>query len=99
MSTLARAIANDPVIILADGKRPTGCECGQEMIDLLVHLKTLENITVISAMTMKMLDVSDRILWITTDGWTGWRSVDLQIKVGNIDGSQMISERYCLFEF
>ncbi len=63
---IARAIANDPVIILAD--EPTAnldVKTGEEMIQLLVKLKSTEGITVISAThDMKMLDVSDRILWI-----------------------------------
>ncbi len=63
---IARAIANDPVIILAD--EPTGnldVQTGQEIIDLLSRLKEEHNITVISAThDMKMLDASDRILWI-----------------------------------
>jgi putative ABC transport system ATP-binding protein len=63
---VARAIANDPVIILAD--EPTAnldVRTGHEMIELLVKLKQEDNVTVISAThDMKMLDVSDRILWI-----------------------------------
>ncbi|MCF7854868.1 MAG: ABC transporter ATP-binding protein [Candidatus Pacebacteria bacterium] len=63
---VARALANDPVIILAD--EPTAnldVKTGEEIIDLLCELKTERGITVISAThDMKMLDVSDRILWI-----------------------------------
>jgi len=63
---VARAIANDPVILLAD--EPTAnldVETGQEIIDLLCKLKEERGMTVISAThDMKMLDVSDRILWI-----------------------------------
>ena len=63
---VARALANDPVIILAD--EPTGnldVKTGEEIIQLLVKLKTESAITIISAThDMKMLDVSDRILWI-----------------------------------
>lgn len=63
---VARALANDPVIILAD--EPTGnldVKTGEEIIQLLVKLKTESSITIISAThDMKMLDVSDRILWI-----------------------------------
>ena len=63
---VARAIANDPVIVLAD--EPTAnldIHTGKEMIDLLRQLKEEDNVTVISAThDMKMLDVSDRILWI-----------------------------------
>jgi putative ABC transport system ATP-binding protein len=63
---VARAMANDPVIILAD--EPTAnldVHTGKEMIDLLLQLKEEDNVTIISAThDMKMLDVSDRILWI-----------------------------------
>ncbi|OGV66251.1 MAG: ABC transporter [Lentisphaerae bacterium RIFOXYB12_FULL_65_16] len=63
---IARAIANDPVIILAD--EPTAnldVHTGEEIIELLCRLKAERGVTVISAThDMKMLDVSDRILWV-----------------------------------
>ncbi len=63
---IGRAIANDPVIILAD--EPTAnldVHTGEEIIDLLNRLRRERGITVISAThDMKMLDVSSRILWI-----------------------------------
>jgi putative ABC transport system ATP-binding protein len=63
---VARALANDPVIILAD--EPTAnldVDTGAEMIRLLRDLQEERGITVISAThDMKMLDVSTRILWI-----------------------------------
>jgi len=78
---VARAFANDPVIILAD--EPTAnldVHTGHEMIELLVQLKESEGVTVISAThDMKMLDVSDRILWIR-DG-----KVDRLEERGNLD--------------
>lgn len=84
---VARAIANDPVIILAD--EPTGnldIKTGKEIIDLMVQLKEEDGVTIISAThDMKMLDVSDRILWIR-DGKV-LRLVerkDLDIKIGHI---------------
>ncbi len=89
---VARAIANDPVIILAD--EPTAnldVRTGSEMIELLVHLKNTENITVISAThDMKMLDVSDRILWIR-DGKSERieERKNLKIQIGGIDGEQV----------
>ena len=63
---VARAIANSPVIILAD--EPTAnldVKTGREMIELLVQLQKEDRVTVIAAThDHKMLDVSDRILWI-----------------------------------
>ncbi len=85
---VARAIANDPVIILAD--EPTAnldVNTGREMIELLVHLKETEGITIISAThDMKMLDVSDRILWIR-DGQIDRleERKNLNIRIGAID--------------
>ena len=87
---VARAFANDPVIILAD--EPTAnldVATGHEMIELLVQLKETEGVTIISAThDMKMLDVSDRILWIR-DGRVDRLEErrDLDIRVGRIGGS------------
>lgn len=89
---VARAIANDPVIILAD--EPTAnldVNTGREMIELLVHLKETEGITIISAThDMKMLDVSDRILWIR-DGQIDRleERKNLNIRVGAIDAHEV----------
>lgn len=66
----ARALANNPSIILAD--EPTGnldLKTGKEIIDLLKKLNKDNNVTVISAThDLKMLDISDRIVWIR-DGY------------------------------
>ncbi len=86
---VARAIANDPVIILAD--EPTAnldVKTGEEIIELLCRLKDERGITIISAThDMKMLDVSDRILWIR-DGCIHRLEErhNLDINVGGIDG-------------
>ena len=85
---IARAMANDPVIILAD--EPTAnldVRTGEEIIELLCRLKEERGITVISAThDMKMLDVSDRILWIR-DGRIQRleKRENLNISVGGID--------------
>ncbi|MDK2970629.1 MAG: putative transport system ATP-binding protein [Candidatus Sumerlaeota bacterium] len=63
---IARAMANDPAIILAD--EPTANldqKTGEEMIELLAYLKQTFAVTIISAThDLKMLQRSDRILWI-----------------------------------
>jgi putative ABC transport system ATP-binding protein len=63
---IARSLANDPAIILAD--EPTAnldSVTGLEIIQLLVDLKQKKGVTVISAThDHEMLAISDRVLWI-----------------------------------
>ncbi len=63
---VARALANDPAIILAD--EPTGnldLTTGEDIIDLLKELSTNRDVTIISAThDYKMLSVSDQVVWI-----------------------------------
>ncbi|MEW5736414.1 MAG: ABC transporter ATP-binding protein [Thermodesulfobacteriota bacterium] len=63
---IARSLANDPAIVLAD--EPTGnldLSTGEEIIELLKHLSEERQVTVISAThDFKMLNVSDRVVWI-----------------------------------
>ncbi|OPX32647.1 MAG: ABC transporter [Candidatus Latescibacteria bacterium 4484_181] len=86
---VARAMANDPAIILAD--EPTGnldLATGREIIELLRELSEESNVTIISAThDMKMLDVSDRVVWLR-DGKVERveRREDIRISVGTIEG-------------
>jgi len=63
---IARSLANDPAIVLAD--EPTGnldLRTGREIISLLRELNRKNGVTIISAThDLKMIDVSDRIFWI-----------------------------------
>lgn len=83
----ARALANDPAIILAD--EPTGnldLKTGEEIINLLQELKETHGVTIVSAThDMKMLSVSDRVVWIR-DGVCDRieERADLDIQVGEI---------------
>ncbi|HIE09865.1 MAG TPA: ABC transporter ATP-binding protein [Armatimonadetes bacterium] len=88
---IARALANDPAIILAD--EPTGnldLRTGREIIKLLKELNERQGVTVISAThDLKMLDVSDRIIWIR-DGKIE-RIEDrskVQLRVGEVEGEE-----------
>lgn len=84
---IARAFANDPAIILAD--EPTGnldLNTGKQIIELLRQMNRERQVTVISAThDFKMLDVSDRIIWIR-DGQVDRieRREDVKIATGDI---------------
>jgi len=86
---IARSLANDPAIILAD--EPTGnldLSTGEEIIDLLQTLSSERGVTIISAThDYKMLNVSDRVIWIE-DGKVGKieSREELNISVGTISG-------------
>ena len=84
---IARAFSNDPSIILAD--EPTGnldLTTGTLIIELLRQLNKERGATIISAThDHKMLNVSDRIIWIR-DGQVDKieRREDLKIEIGSI---------------
>ncbi len=86
---VARALANDPAIVLAD--EPTGnldLKTGKEIISLLKTMNREKQVTIISAThDLKMIDVSDRIFWIR-DGRIERveRRADVSIEVGEIEG-------------
>ena len=86
---VARALANDPAIILAD--EPTGnldLKTGAEIIALLASLKEDTDATIISAThDHKMLATSDRVVYLTDGQITQIRKrEDMDIRVGTIEG-------------
>ena len=87
---VARALANDPAIILAD--EPTANldqKTGQEIIELLSELCKTQGVTVITAThDFKMLKASDRIVWIKGGNVDKVEDVaNLNISVGGVDES------------
>ena len=88
---IARSLANDPAIVLAD--EPTGnldLRTGKEIITLLKKLNTERGVTIISAThDLKMLDVSDRIVWIR-DGMIERVEDrrDVKLAVGEVEGEE-----------
>jgi putative ABC transport system ATP-binding protein len=88
---IARALANDPAIVLAD--EPTGnldLNTGREIIDLLKELNAEKGVTVITAThDMKMLAASDRVIWITDGRISRIQSrEELDIRAGTIQGRE-----------
>jgi putative ABC transport system ATP-binding protein len=85
---VARALANDPAIILAD--EPTGnldLTTGEEIITLLKNMSRERGVTIISAThDIKMLNVSDQVVWIRDGQIDKIESrEELTISVGRID--------------
>jgi putative ABC transport system ATP-binding protein len=86
---IARAFANDPAIILAD--EPTGnldLRTGKEIITLLKRMNSEQGVTVISAThDLKMLDVSDRIVWIRDGRIERLEDrANVKLEVGEVEG-------------
>jgi putative ABC transport system ATP-binding protein len=88
---IARSFANDPVIILAD--EPTGTldlKTGKEIIDLLRVMNKERGVTIISAThDLKMVDVSDRVVWIR-DGQVERieERSEIKLNVGQMEGEE-----------
>jgi len=87
----ARALANGPSIILAD--EPTGnldMKTGREIITLLKELNEKNNVTVITAThDLKMLDVSDRVVYIRDGKVERIRNRDeIDLRVGSVGGTE-----------
>jgi len=85
---VARALANNPAIILAD--EPTGnldLTTGGEIIGLLKQMSSERGVTIISAThDFKMLNVSDEVIWIR-DGLIDKieQRDELNISIGTIE--------------
>ena len=88
---VARALANDPAVVLAD--EPTGnldLRTGTEIIELLKSMNESSGVTVISAThDHKMLSVSDRVVWIK-DGQVERIALreDLEIETVVVEGEE-----------
>lgn len=85
---IARSLANDPSIILAD--EPTGnldLTTGEEIIRMLEGLKDEFGVTVISAThDHKMIDASDRVVYLEDGRIVDVKTHDeMDISVGGID--------------
>jgi putative ABC transport system ATP-binding protein len=90
---IARALVNEPLIILAD--EPTGnldLQTGQEIIDLLGEMKRNLGITIITAThDMKMVSASDTVILIR--GGLIERVADKEemgVRIGTIDGQTVM---------
>ena len=89
---IARAIVNEPSIVLAD--EPTGnldLHTGEEIINLLSHMKQELGITIITAThDTKMLSASDRVVWIKDGAIERVAKRDeVKIEIGTIDGKTL----------
>ena len=86
---VARALANDPAVVLAD--EPTGnldLRTGTEIIELLREMNAASGVTVISAThDHKMLSVSDRVVWVK-DGAVEHiaNREELEIEITQVEG-------------
>jgi putative ABC transport system ATP-binding protein len=89
---VARSLANDPAIVLAD--EPTGnldTRTGLEIIDLLKRLNEENGVTIITAThDTKMLDVSDRIFHMADGKIEKMETRDeIDLQVGRLDGKEV----------
>ena len=89
---VARSLANDPAIVLAD--EPTGnldTQTGLEIIALLKQLNEENGVTIITAThDTKMLDVSDRIFYMADGKVEKIETRDeIDLHVGRLDGQEV----------
>jgi len=90
---VARALANDPAIVLAD--EPTGnldLKTGSEILALLQELQAEVGATVICAThDHKMLAASDRVVWILDGKIDQIKSrSEINVEVGTMDGQSIV---------
>jgi putative ABC transport system ATP-binding protein len=90
---IARALVNEPLIILAD--EPTGnldLKTGEEIIAMLNDMKSRLGVTIITAThDMKMLSSSDKIIHIESGKVKKVDTKgDINVKVGSIDGLEVL---------
>lgn len=89
---IARALVNQPLIILAD--EPTGnldLKTGQDIIDVLNEMKRTQGITVVTAThDMKMVSASDLLVKIRNGAVDEvLNSDEMDVTVGTIDGQSV----------
>ncbi|BDI31962.1 macrolide ABC transporter ATP-binding protein [Capsulimonas corticalis] len=92
---IARSLANNPSIVLAD--EPTGnldSKTGEDIIALLRHLNQDQGVTIITAThDYKMVDVSDRTIWIR-DGKVEkiQNRSEIKLNIGAMSGEAQLLE-------
>lgn len=94
-TAIARALANRPSILLCD--EPTANldhDTGQSINDLIVKLNKEQGVTIIcSTHDHRMLDVSDRVMWIRDGALERVsRREDLDIQLGGMSGHDQPAE-------
>ena len=88
---IARSLCNSPRILLAD--EPTGnldLDTGQQILDILLRINKERGVTIVCAShDHRMLDISDRIMWIRSGQVERVeRRQDVTVKVGRIGGQR-----------
>jgi putative ABC transport system ATP-binding protein len=86
---IARSLANEPSVLLCD--EPTAnldLNTGQEVLDVLQHLNTEENVTIICAThDHRMMNICDRMMWVRDGQIERFaRRDEVNVEVGTIDG-------------
>lgn len=90
---IARALVNEPLIILAD--EPTGnldLKTGHQIIELLLEMKESLGVTIITAThDMKMISASDKLVKIASGGVEEiLTKAEMDVTIGTIDGETVM---------